>query len=215
MTTTTIITRLYDDAKAAGAVRNRLIAKRFRTDDVVLVSAMEGETRAALKARLQAAHVNDAVTAPYAEKIAGGATALIVRADYRPLEARRIARETIAASSPVDMGGAAEEQEVRRPPEDPALFPKIFKDHRLFFRIDGDPGTGREPQGFSQIFGLRTLTSWRIPGQPLSRREGPIIPYRTLDSRPRKRSVMGDHPLFSKRLGWPTIKAGRGARSGS
>jgi hypothetical protein len=207
MTTTTIITRLYADTKAANAVRNRLLGAKFRTADVEVVSANEGEKAAALAARLKKAWVHESAAKAYAEKIAGGAAALVVQANYRPLEARRIAREIIAGSTPIDSGAAPEEHDVKMPLEDPSLFPSVLKDHRLFFRIDGDPGTGREPQSFSKLFGLRTLTQWRMPGKALSHREGPMIPFKTLNTRPRKKSVMRDHPLFSKRLGWATIKS--------
>lgn len=207
MTQTTIITRLYADTKAAQAVQSRLLERKFRRADVELVSAREGEDAKTLEARLKQAWVHESAAPVYAEKIAGGAAALVVQANYRPLGARRIVREVIAESAPLDVKAEHEEHEVKLQLEDQPLLPKVLTDHPLFLRIDGDPGTGRKAQGFSKPFGLATLTGWRMPGRKLSHRDGPIIPFKTIDTRPRKKSVMIDHPRFSQRLGWSTIKA--------
>ena len=203
---TTIITRLYADRRAARAVQKKLLKEKFREADVALISAKEGEDKGALEERLRKADVHRNAAPVYAERIAGGGAAVVVRADYRPLGARRIAREVLADSAAVDAGAAPEEHEVKTPPPDPRPFPSVLTDHPLFFRLDNDPGTGREPPTFSQLFGIPALTSWRPSQRPLTDKPGPILPFKTIDDRPRKKSVIEDHPRFSDRFGVPTIK---------
>jgi len=204
---TTIITRLYSDRKAARAVRRKRLDAKFRERDFDVISAREGEDRARLEARLEKAMVHPDTVKSCAGKIAGGATTVVIRADYRPLGARRIAREIIAGSTSMQSGAQPEEHEIRTTPPDPALLPKVLTDHPLFLRSDRDPGTGREPQGLSAFLGLPTLTDWRVPGQSLTERRGPILPLKTIDDRPRSKSVLEDHPRFSEdKFGLPTIK---------
>lgn len=203
---TTIITRLYSDRRAARAVRKKLLEAKFREPSFDVISAREGEDRAKLESRLARAMVHADAVSGYAEKIMGGASAVVIRADYRPLGARRIAREIIAGSAPIESGTGPEEHEVKTPPPDPKPLPSVLTEHPLFLRIDGDPGSGREPQGFSRLFGLPTLTDWRVPGRSLTERHGPVMPFKALDDRPRKTSVMTDHPKFSERFGMPTLK---------
>jgi hypothetical protein len=189
---TTIITRLYADRKAARAVRKRLLKEKFRESDVDLVAAQEGDDAARIEAALSRAMVHESAVRAYAGRIG----------------ARRIARGILADSNAIDAADAVEDHEVKLPPT-PAherIFPKVLKDHPLFFRVDGDPGTGREPQTFSQLTGIPALTNWRPGGQRLTGRPGPILPFKTIDDRPRKKSVMQDHPRFSDRFGVPTIK---------
>ncbi|RDC71755.1 hypothetical protein DLJ49_12910 [Rhodovulum sp. 12E13] len=205
---TTIITRLYADRKAARAVRKKLLKQKFREADVDLIAAKEGDDAARIEAALERAMAHESAAKAYARPIAEGGAALVVRADYRPLGARRIAREILADSGAVDAGGAVEDRDVKLPPK-PAyetLFPKVLKDHPLFFRIDSDPGSGREPQTFSELTGIPPLTNWRPGGQRLTERPGPILPFKTIDDRPRKKSVLEDHPRFSERFGVATIK---------
>ena len=203
---TTIITRLYPDRKAARAVQKKLLKAKFREADVDVVTPREGDDRARVEARLKKARVHESAVPVYAEKLESGAAALVVRADYRPLGARRITREIVGESAPMASGAAPEEHTVKTPPPDPKPLPSVLTDHPHIFRLDNDPGSGREPKGFSWVFGLPTLTNWRPSSRPLTDRPGPILPFKTLDDRPRKKSVMEDHPRFSERMGMSTIR---------
>jgi hypothetical protein len=203
---TTIISRLYADPPAARAVGRKLSREGFRDADMDVISAREGEEASALERRLARAMLHPDAIPGYAERIAGGGAAVVVRADYTPLGARRIAREIFAASAPVQTNAGPEEHEVKTPPRKPGL-PTVLTDHPLFFRTDRDPGTGRELGLISSFLGLPTL-SGRGHRDSVSRPGGPVTEgYMAMVSRkPRAKSVIeGGGTVFSNALGWKLV----------
>ena len=203
---TTIISRLYADRPAAQAVRRKLSREGFRDADVDVISAREGDDADAIERRLRKAWVHEDAAPVYAGRIADGGTVLVVRADYRPLGARRIAYGIIEDSETVKSNASPEDHEIKTPPPKPGL-PTVLKDHPLFFRVDRDPGTGRELGRISDLLGLPTLTgrghrmSVQRPGGPVTDDFMPMV-----TRKPRRKSVIeGGGTVFSDAIGWKKV----------
>ena len=151
---TTLIVRLFADERAARAAEKRLRYAGFPRR-LVQVVADPKQGRAEL---LEERGMATETAAAYAGRIADGAAAVLVQADYRPLKARDKARAIVAKSDPVDMGGLAEETDIRekaRAEADHA--PSILKTHPRFtvLPIERD----HVPIGpISAQFGLRLLS---------------------------------------------------------
>lgn len=151
---TTLITRLYADERAARAVEKRLRLEGFPQRTLAVVTQAKEVPESALAARGMAGDTARA----YAERIAEGAAAVLVWADYRPLQARQKARDIFAGSDAIDMGGLAEEADVKekaRAEADHA--PSVLKTHPRFtvLPIEMD----HVPIGpISAQFGLRLLS---------------------------------------------------------
>lgn len=202
---TTIITRLYADKAAASAVYRKLSREGFRAPDMDVIAAREGDDAQATAARLKKARVHESVAPVYADKIASGAAALVVRADYKPLGARKIALGILDASDTMVSGAEPEEYFVKSPPPKPGL-PTVLSEHPLFFRIDRDPGTGRELGLMSDFIGLPML-SRRERKKSTMEYGGPVVPMETISRRPRSKSVIeGGGTVFSNALRWNTVK---------
>lgn len=222
---TTVITRLYADRQSARGIQERLYREGFPRHQLSLVTMDEGDTSEQLKRRMERALVPDEAAEAYAARVAEGASLVVVRATYKPLNAVRIANETFASSGALPVNLSSQEFKVQTP-KDHA--PSILKDHPRFFTR---PPTGDHIGGpLSDQFGFRLLAAHKRRDSVLKDgklffgdgvirgrqshsvlKPGTFIskffwPMPLLTKRKRRNSVIhgGGHPL-SRLLGWPTL----------
>ncbi|MCK0150936.1 PucR family transcriptional regulator [Marivita sp. S6314] len=101
---TTIITRYFEDAGQAEAVKSELVyGQRFSPAIVSTYTKADG-----LTATLMAEHVAEDTAKAYADNMKKGGSVLLVRAGYKPLGVAKITRETATRMGAVDMGGLNE-----------------------------------------------------------------------------------------------------------
>ena len=106
---TTVITRYFETAKRARAVKHELVHRRRLSVRIVdLHDNAEG-----LADKLISAHIPEATARAYEERVAGGGAVLLVRAGYKPLGVANITRDVTAEMGAVDMGGLTEEVYVK------------------------------------------------------------------------------------------------------
>jgi hypothetical protein len=201
MTKTTLITRLYATPEAAEAVRKDLSWRGFPPYQMRLFAKKKGEGAKTLAKRMVDAHVADAAAETYSKKVSTGAALLVVMADYRPLNALRIAREVIGASESVDAGVAEEEYKVDTG-KDHA--PSIFRHHPHILtmrREDPEPWTPRfsDQIGFPLLSTKPRKSSVISGGKFMSKK---FWPGALLRSKPRKPSVLSGGPHMTTRF-WP------------
>lgn len=79
---TTILTRLYASADEASAAADTLLENGFVSRDIDLISGGEGHTAESLAGNLAQAGVFTSVAGDYATRVAGGESALVVRAPF-------------------------------------------------------------------------------------------------------------------------------------
>ncbi len=221
---TTVITRAYADEQSAKGIYERLYRQGFPRHQMSLISA-NGEAAGAIADRMKRAMVPDEVAGTYAERVAGGASLVVVRATYKPLNAVRIANDTFQTSGALDVG--IHEQQFKMPtPIDPA--PSVLKDHPRFFTTA--PRSGHQGGPVTENLGMRMVSQHKTRNSAISggkmmmggkvkqgRNANSAIsggkymsrafwPGPLLSKRKRGLSVTqnGGHP-FSRLLGWPTI----------
>jgi hypothetical protein len=201
MTTTTLITKLYATPEAADAVRKDLSWRGFPPYQMRVFTKRKGDTGKALAAKMAENHVASAAATAYAKKVMSGGALLVVMADYRPLNALRIAREVIGDSEPVESGVAEEEYKID-PGKDHA--PSIFRHHPHILttrREDSEPWTPRftEQMGWPLLSSKPRRSSVISGGRFMSKRFWPGALLRT---KPRRSSVFSGGRYMSKRF-WP------------
>lgn len=221
---TTVICRLYKDEGSANGMRDRLYRAGFPAHVLSVVTPGSAEEKSGLAAKVEEARVPSDAAAAFAAKIKGGASLVVVRATYKPLNAVRIATEafeTSGANPPEDCEGR---YAVKTPP-DPS--PSILKDHPRFLTLppSGEQGRGlvSERIGWSLLSAPRRRDSVQRPakrffGEGISRRARGLSvmqpprhvskafwPMPLLASAAQKSSILpgGGHPL-SRLFGWPT-----------
>lgn len=217
---TTVITRIFADEGAAEKTAKYIRLKGLPDSAVEVISGGDAKS---LADDLRAACVHeDAVTA-YADSIAKGNAALIVRATHIPLGAPRITRDILAKRDTVDMGDVMEEHYFTDPPEKSK---SILKQHPRFLteRIrGGGPVMGpktiiKNRQATSAVGKERHVSRLFWPMPLLSTKDRKISVYRggrymskafwpmpLLSTKERSKSVVeGGGPVFSRALGWPT-----------
>ncbi|MEM7470090.1 MAG: hypothetical protein AAF340_01975 [Pseudomonadota bacterium] len=159
---------------------------------------------------LTRAKVHSSAVAPYASLIAKGHAVLVVRANYKPLGAARIAREILAKFDTVDAGAATQEYTTSWEPE---RAPSVMKDHPLFLTLPGMATPGL----ISKSFGMRltkphkskrTLTTH---GKPMSRM---FWPMKLISTKERSSSVISGGRQMSKMF-WPQRLLSTGERKKS
>ncbi len=220
---TTVLSRLYQTEHAARGMRDRLMRAGFPGYVLSLVAARDGDTDAAIKARMVQALVPEDAAEAYAARVAEGASLVVVRATYKPLNAVRIATEAFDSSGALPVNLPSQSFKVPTP-RDHA--PSVLKDHPRFLTIA--PGQGGGAFLLSDRLGLRLLSPQkrrdsvlkdapRFFGRAILRKKRKLS---TMQPRPmsrvfwpmpllihtsRKRSVVpGGGTVFSRWLGWPT-----------
>jgi hypothetical protein len=150
---TTVITRLYADEKTACDIarqmKNEGIPKRALK--VVVADGLKG---GALTEALKSAGVHKRTAAGYAERVAGGAAALVAKVNYKPLGAAKIVRDIAARAAVVPVENATEEFTCEDAPE--MTTDNIMKDHRHIF-LSETVKADEKPGSFSDRFGWKLL----------------------------------------------------------
>ncbi len=217
---TTVITRMFEDETAAERAAKYLVLKGLPENAVEVIAGGDPES---LTDDLRKARVHEDAIAPYADSIAKGHAALIVRATYIPLGAPRITRDILARRQTVDMGDVMEEHYFTDPPERKK---SILSHHPRFLtaRIrGGGPVMGpktviRGRKATSAVGKNKRASRFFWPQPLLSKKERRIKVYRggrymskafwpmpLLSHKERRKSVVeGGGPVFSRALGFPT-----------
>lgn len=219
---TTVITRLYADEQSAHGIRERLYRQGFPRHAMAVISG-DGGKGAALK-KMRRALVPDHAAEVYADRVAAGASLVVVQATYKPLGAVRKANETFESSGALDVGMAEQQFSVPTPIDHA---PHILKDHPRFLTMpprDGQVGGPLSDQlGFRLVSAQQRRNSVnagkRIFGEGIKRGRKArsaikggghmsrmFWPMPLLSKKRGGLSVIqgGGHP-FSRLLGWPTI----------
>jgi hypothetical protein len=200
---TTIITRLYADKKAAGAVTKALHDAGFPKGTVDVIEAGSGAAAA-----LMAARAGAETAAAVAGKLDGGKAAVVARAPVTPFGAARAAMQIMDDADPIGVTGAAASEYIRETPRGDILL-SILSDHPRWFTPDMGPGKGRARGTVSSAFGLRTLSRERerrpaIRGGAFISTK--VLPFPLLKAKSGSSSAMsGGGTPFSTLLGWPTV----------
>lgn len=221
----TVITRLYGDEQSGRGIRERLYRQGFPRHVLTLITPADADGKAALQARMERALVPEDAAKVYAAHVAKGASLVVVRATYKPLNAVRIAKETFRTSGALDPGIEEEAFRVNSPPDHA---PSILKDHPLFLTLPPDPD--RDARPVSERLGVRLLShpkrrdsvmrkpkrffgegiirdrdsrSVLAPGTFVSKKFWPM-PLLS-DRKPHRSVIPGGGQPFSRLFGWPTV----------
>jgi len=220
-----VISRLYSDRQSARGVRERLYREGFPRHMLSLISPDDGGDAAELRAKIERALVPAEAAEAYAAHVAGGASLVVARATYKPLNAVRVATETFESSGALDAGLAEESFKIQTPPDQS---PSVLKDHPRFFTIP--PNRDHVGGPLSDQFGFRLVSAQKRrdsvmhdgklffgDGVIRKRRSSSVFPKggyfskyfwpMPLVSRKRKglSVIPGGGTPFSRLLGWPTI----------
>lgn len=149
-----IITRLYDSAEASRKMERAFLNKRYPRRDVRVFEAGDADTQKAMTEKMTAERIADSAAKTYAKKLAdNGGAVVMVRASYKPLQAKTIAREMFAASDAVDMGKMEQENFVKDPVVETS---SILPDHPRF--LTPAPNPDKRPSLMSQKLGVALLS---------------------------------------------------------
>ncbi|MCU0905011.1 MAG: PucR family transcriptional regulator [Tabrizicola sp.] len=130
---TTVITRFFDSADQARAVRHELYHLRRFSPRIMRVF----DTPQGLAEALSAADVDPRAAQAYAARMAGrGGAVLMVRAGHRPLNVAKTTRQTTARMGAVDLGDLPEEVYV---PESIGPRLSVLEDQPLMLTRPRDP----------------------------------------------------------------------------
>jgi len=129
---TTIISRFFDTASEARAVRFELIHRqRLPLKIVGLFEETDGLVPALIRT-----HVGPDTAAEYERRVAHGGAVLVVRARYKPLGVAQITRDVFAQSGSQPLDGFTEEVLIKdKSVQDLSILP----DHPLFLTRPRDP----------------------------------------------------------------------------
>ena len=210
---TTIITRFFESAAQARAVRSELISfRRFSPRIIDLYESGDGLVDA-----LTAQSVETKTAEAYAAHMGHGGAVLLVRAGYKPLSVANITRDVMDEMGAADMGDLNEDVYVK---DDfrPSL--SVMQDHPLVMSRPRDPDSTHYPMADWPI----PLISRRKPFSemifpPHARMADFLLPL-TYRSRPFTGSIFGRHArmanfpigLISRRKPYTGSIFGRHAR---
>ncbi len=151
---TTVITRLYADAKTANAAMSDLQAAGLRDDMVDMIGA--GSDAAD---EMAAARVPDDAAAKYAEKLKGTASLVVARVPLMPPGAAMAAMAIVDGHDSVNAGVANQNAYIREQ-TDYSLFKPRLK-HGHIIGHDLTPGYSERYGLVTEAFGLRHLKPHR------------------------------------------------------
>lgn len=149
---TTVITRLYADEETACDIARQLKSEGIPKRALKVVVA-DGNKGAALAEALKSAGVHSSAAAGYAERVAGGAAALVAKVNYKPLGAAKLVRAITARAAVVAVENATEEFTCEDASE---MTDNIMKDHRHIF-LPQPCKADEKPGAFSERFGWKLL----------------------------------------------------------
>jgi hypothetical protein len=150
---TTIVSRLYADAKTAEQVVTALRIQGHPASNIDTIPAGSDAEAAMVSAR-----VPEASAAAYAKAISGGNTVVVCRAPVTPFGAARSAIATLDEFDSIDAGIANQNVYVREEPKENLLMDlKVDRTHRHWATW----GTERKRGLISDAFGVRTLSPYK------------------------------------------------------
>ncbi len=152
---TTIISRLYDDARTAKAAAADLAAAGFPDDIVHVITRADGP------AAMRAARLGAASADAYADGVAAGKALLVVEAPFSPIGAARQAMQIADKYPSAYVAGAVPNDYIAERPRSELITLSILSDHPRFLSQDIVPGLTRTRGRISDAFGLRTLSRYK------------------------------------------------------
>jgi hypothetical protein len=223
----TVISRLFTDAAGANKAAKTFERARFPRKDLRVVAMGEGDTAASVTDKMVGLGMAAGTAKAYAAKMSDGAAAFVVKATYKPLTAKTIAREILDAAPTVDMGKVEEENWVKDAIEPMS---SVLDDHPRFFTRPpsakdrkGPVTKGimpllskRKPLKSSVISGGKKMSFWPMPllregriTKPRLRKDGPVtarLPFPLLSGEKRDKSVIsGGKLIVEENLGIPSV----------
>ena len=150
---TTIVTRLYSDAKTAETAVTALKLQNHPDENIDTISSGSGA-----KAAMVAAQVPDESAAAYSKAMKSGNTLVVVRAPVVPFGAARNAIDTLDEFEAMDAGVQNENVYLSGGPQgDMMLDLKVDRSHRYWATWGNERRRGR----VSDAFGIRTLSPYK------------------------------------------------------
>ena len=207
---TTIITRLFEDAKDACHARDRIIFRGVPSRALSVIAAGDADNAHAM---MEAARVHPDAMDAYAAQINAGKALLVVRTTYQPLTAATMVRTMLPKMKAVETSGVTEDYYVTDKPE---KAPSIMDEHPLFLTIRLDK-SGYQSARLSDGLAMRMLSprKERTSARGRSgRRSSGFWPMPLLSRKSRSPSVM-EGGRYMSRAFWPMGLLSRGARSNS
>ncbi len=168
---TTIVTRLYRDMATAEALAAAMAGVGIPAGDIEVIAGAENAA-----ARMEAARVNPASAALYAQHMESGAALVVVRAGFQPIGAAATAIKMMDSRQPMNAGVANENEYIRTEPKrDLFVGLSVMMDHPLMFGKDKGRRRGLISTAFNipllskrknrnSVFpGGRHFTTWMSP----------------------------------------------------
>ena len=203
---TTIVSRLYADAKAANAAAGALKAGGMPASAVDVI-AKGGDTMAALKA----ARVGSASAAAYAPRIDGGNVLVVARAPLQPFGLARRVMDTLDKFDSIHVAGAVPDDYIRETIGN-RYYLSILANHPRFFSQDFTPGSLVSRGPVTAAFGMRMVKPHRTKRSAMSGTRymsRAFWPMALLSKKPRKNNTLRDWKI-TEAMGMPTLSRRNG-----
>ncbi|WP_299191549.1 hypothetical protein [uncultured Litoreibacter sp.] len=152
---TTVISRLYADAKTANAAVADLKKAGYKDDMLDVI-----KPGPSVKDAMEQARVGSAAIETYASHLTGSNTLVVVRAPLMPPGAAYVAMDCVDAHPSVN-AGVANQNEYIRESFDRSRFGKSVGNHRHIIGQDLTPGYSERYGLVTQAFGLKHLKPHR------------------------------------------------------
>jgi hypothetical protein len=223
---TTIVTRLYESSEAAERVAATLRADGFPEATLSIINEAD-------PARMTAARVDEDAAELYAKAMTGGQALFVCRAPFTPFGAARRAMEVAGSEAAIDAGVTNENRHVEDVAGRlDSQTPSVFGHHPLMMTREDYVGSGWSGFRVSDMLGWPTVSRRKdrprtlLQGSPhITRAFGPLLrsaPRKSsviaggrhmsrlfwpmpLVTTGTKRSILGDHPRITERLGFRTL----------
>lgn len=198
---TTIISRLYADARTAEAVAGALHKEGFPKGTVHVIRDTAGMDGARLGAATEAA---------YAPGLAKGHALVVVAAGVTPFGAAFRAMDVMDGTESIFVAGAENSRYIEETARGD-LFLSVLTDHPRWFSGDVKPGSGLGPGLISRAFGMRILSQHRVGRSAMSGTRymsRAFWPQKLLSEHRTKRSVMSGTRFMSQWF-WPMALVSR------
>lgn len=206
---TTIVTRLYEDAKTAENVASDIRAMKSVPDDAVAVyGEAKGKKASDLRKALMAARMTEDAAGKVQGMLTDGRTLVIAKAPWGTAAA---VISKADGAGPVDMGMGSDAYFSERMGASAAS--NLVPGGTKYLTSDGPLSDGPTP--LSSFFGWRTLSD-RRPSTDILRRgdKAKIMPGKPLsDWKLGTKMITENTTVFSKRIGMSTLKERPATRS--